>query len=55
MDDIYKMVLIASISFIAVLGNMIREYLPVNMLFIIILINMGTIFVRLYLKEKLMN
>ena len=54
-DDIYKMVLIASISFIAVLGNMIREYLPVNMLFIIILINMGTIFVRLYLKEKLMN
>ena len=54
-DYIYKMVLIASISFIAVLGNMIREYLPVNMLFIIILINMGTIFVRLYLKEKLMN
>ena len=27
-DDIYKMVLIASFSFIAVLGNLIREYLP---------------------------
>ena len=34
-DDIYKMVLIASFSFIAVLGNLIREYLPFNLLFVI--------------------
>ena len=41
-DDIYKMVLIASFSFIAVLGNLIREYLPFNLLFVIFVINVGT-------------
>ena len=35
-DDIYKMVLIASFSFIAVLGNLIREYLPFNLLFLLL-------------------
>ena len=51
-DDIYKMVLIASISFIAVLGNMIREYVPINLLVLIFFINMGTILMRKYLSEK---
>ena len=40
-DDIYKMVLIASFSFIAVLGNLIREYLPFNLLFCDFVINGG--------------
>ena len=51
-DDLYKMVLIASISFVAVLGNLIREYLPLNLILVILLINVGTILLRVYLKEK---
>ena len=49
-DDIYKMVLIASISFIAVLGNLIREYLPFNLLFVILVINVGAVLIRTYLN-----
>ncbi len=49
-DDLYKMVLISSISFVAVLGNLIREYLPLNLIFVVLLINVGTILFRLYLK-----
>lgn len=45
-DDIYKMVLIASISFIAVLGNVIREFIPVNLIIIFLLINIGFVFLR---------
>ena len=51
-DDIYKMVLISSISFSAVLGNMVREYLSLNLIFLIFLINMGAIFLRMYLSKK---
>ena len=51
-DDIYKMVLISSISFSAVLGNMVREYLSLNLIFLIFLINMGAIFLRIYLSKK---
>ena len=51
-DDIYKMVLIASFSFIAVLGNLIREYLPFNLLFVIFVINVGTVLIRIYLNNK---
>ena len=51
-DDIYKMVLIASISFIAVLGNLIREYLPFNLLFVILVINVGAVLIRIYLNNK---
>lgn len=51
-DDIYKMVLIASVSCIAVLGNMIREYVPVNLIFVAFLINVGSVLVRLYLENK---
>ena len=45
-DDIYKMVLIASFSFIAVLGNLIREYLPFNLLFVIFVINVGAVLIE---------
>ena len=51
-DDIYKMVLIASISFVAVLGNMVREYFPGNLFLVILIINIGTILFRIYLKYK---
>ena len=40
-DDLYKMVLISSISFVAVLGNLIREYLPLNLIFVVLLINVA--------------
>ena len=52
MHDIYKMVLIASFSFIAVLGNLIREYLPFNLLFVIFVINVGAVLIRIYLNNK---
>lgn len=51
-DDLYKMVLISSVSFAAVLGNLIRAYLPLNLLLVILLINTGTILLRAYLKKK---
>lgn len=51
-DDFYKMVLIASFSFIAVLGNLIREYLPFNLLFVIFVINVGAVLIRIYLNNK---
>ena len=51
-DEIYKMVLIASISFIVVLGNLIREYLPFNLLFVILVINVGAVLIRIYLNNK---
>ncbi|MGN0393314.1 MAG: DUF6040 family protein [Bariatricus sp.] len=51
-DDLYKMVLISSISFVAVLGNLIRIYLPLNLILLVLLINGGTILLRVYLKNK---
>ncbi len=51
-DDIYKMVSIASFSFIAVLGNLIQEYLPFNLLFVIFVINVGAVLIRIYLNNK---
>ena len=51
-DDLYKIVLISSVSFVAVLGDLIRAYLPVNLLLVVLLINAGTIMFRAYLKNK---
>ena len=51
-DDLYKMVWISSVSFVAVLGDLIREYLPLNLILMILLINVGTILIRVYLKKK---
>ena len=52
-DDVYKMVLIFSLSFIAVLGNMIRLYISVNLILLILFMNIGTVLFRMYLKNKL--
>lgn len=51
-DDLYKMVWIASVSFIAVLGNVICEFIPVNLIIIFFLINIGFVFLRKYLEKK---
>ena len=54
-DDIYKMVSIASISFIAVLGNVIREFIPVNLIIIFLLINIGFVYLRNYLEKSFLK
>ena len=51
-DSMYKTVLILSVSFIAVLGNMIREVIPINLLGIVCFINIGTVWIRKYLENK---
>ena len=51
-DSVYKTVLILSVSFIAVLGNMIREFIPINLLVIVCFINIGTVWIRKYLESK---
>lgn len=51
-DDIYKMLFMASISLIAVLGDEIRIYVPINLIFIFLTINVGIIFLGNYLKNK---
>ena len=51
-DSMYKTVLILSVSFIAVLGNMIREVIPINLLVIVCFINIGTVWIRKYLENK---
>ena len=51
-DSVYKTVLILSVSFIAVLGNMIREFIPINLLVIVCFINIGTVWTRKCLENK---
>ena len=51
-DSVYKTVLILSVSFSAVLGNMIREVIPINLLGIVCFINIGTDWIRKYLENK---
>lgn len=45
-------VLIGSLSGIAVLGDVTRKYLPVNLILLFILINMGIMLLRIYLRKK---
>ena len=52
-NDIYKMVLISSASFIAVLGNVLREFIPVNLILLFIFINVGVILMRKYYASLL--
>ena len=52
-NDIYKMVLISSASFIAVLGNVLREFIPVNLILLFIFINVGVILMRKYCASLL--
>lgn len=51
-DEISQMFLIGSLSGIAVLGNVIREYLPVNLILLFVFINMGVVLLRVYLRKK---
>ena len=52
-NDIYKIVLISSASFIAVLGNVLREFIPVNLILLFIFINVGVILMRKYYASLL--
>lgn len=51
-DEISQMFLIGSLSEIAVLGDAIREYLPVNLILIFGFINVGIMLLRMYLRKK---
>ena len=52
-DEISQMFLIGSLSGIAVLGNLIREYIPVNLILLFVFINIGIMLLRMYLRKKL--
>ena len=51
-DKISQMFLIGSLSGIAVLGDVIREYLLVNLIVLFGFVNMGIILIRIYLRKK---
>lgn len=51
-NEISQMFLIGSLSGIAVLGDVIREYLSVNLLLLFGFINVGMILLRRYLRKK---
>ena len=53
--DIHKisqMFLIGSLSGIAVLGDVIREYLPVNLILTFGFINVGIMLLKMYFQKK---
>ena len=47
-DKISQMFLIGSLSGIAVLGDVIRGYLPVNLILLFVFVNMGIMLLRVY-------
>ena len=47
-DEISQMFLIGSLSGIAVLGDVIRGYLPVNLILLFVFVNMGIVLLRVY-------
>ena len=51
-DDIYKMFFIVSISLIAVLENVIRTYIPINLLVLMLLLNSLIVGIRMYMEKK---
>ena len=51
-DEISQMFLIGSLLGITVLGDVTRKYLPVNLILLFILINMGIMLLRIYLRKK---
>ena len=51
-DKISQMFLLGSLSGIAVLGDVIREYLLVNLIVLFVFVNMGIILIRMYLRKK---
>ena len=52
-DEISQMFLVGSLSGIAVLGDVIREYLPVNLILLFGFINIGIMMLRVHIKKKL--
>ena len=51
-DEISQMFLLGSLSGIAVLGDTISEYLPVNLLMIFLIINAGVVLLRISIGEN---
>ena len=51
-DKISQMFLIGSLSGIAVLGDVIREYLPVNLILTFVFINVGIMLLKIYFQKK---
>lgn len=51
-NEISQMFMIGSLSGIAVFGDVTRKYLPVNLILLFILINMGIMLLRIYLRKK---
>ena len=47
-NEISQMFLIGSLSGIAVLGDVIRGYLPVNLILLFVFVNMGIVLLRVY-------
>ena len=47
-DEISQMFLIGSLSWIAVFGDVIRGYLPVNLILLFVFVNMGIVLLRVY-------
>lgn len=51
-DDISKLCFLSSLSGIAVLGDIIREWIPVNLLIMFLLINIAIMVLKMWMKEK---
>ena len=51
-DEISQMFLIGSLSGIVVLGSVIRDYLPVNLILLFGFINVGIVLLRMHLRKK---
>ena len=51
-DDIYKMFFTLSVSLIAVLGNEIRTYIPINLIVLMLLLNSLIVGIRIYMEKK---
>ena len=51
-DEISQMFLVGSLSGIAVLGDIIRGYLPVNLILLFGFINVGIMLLRIYLQKN---
>ena len=52
LDEISQMFLMGSLSGIVVLGDIISEYLPVNLILLFAFINMGIVILRMYIRKK---
>ena len=51
-DEISQMFLLGSLSGIAVLGDVIREYMLVNLILLFGFINVGIMLLRMYFRKK---